>query len=93
MPINYIGYTYKTTCVPTGQVYIGQSVIMDQDKMKSYLGSGRLLRDAIRLHGYNNFKKEIIDFSIDQNELDESESYWVEFYQARNRLSIKMTFP
>lgn len=52
-------YVYKTTNMINGRFYIGvhQSKDINNDK---YLGSGKLLKLAIKKHGRKNFKREIL---------------------------------
>jgi len=57
------GYIYKTTNIITGKIYIGQSIVTK--RIKSYLGSGKLLIRAINKYGKENFIKEILIENID----------------------------
>ena len=53
-----MAYMYKTTNKLNGRYYIGVS---GRDDSKSwYLGSGKLLKAAIKKYGKSNFEKEII---------------------------------
>lgn len=49
---------YKTTNLISGKVYIGYHFTSDPND--SYLGSGKLLKRAIRKHGKEHFSKEVI---------------------------------
>lgn len=57
---------YKTTNLCNGKYYIGQH--RTNNVNDDYLGSGIILKDAIKKYGKNNFKKEIL-FIFD-NEYD-----------------------
>jgi len=46
-----------------------------------YLGSGILIRSAIKKYGRNNFKKTIIE-ECDESQLYEREKFWIEFFDA-----------
>lgn len=69
---------YKTTNLVNGKQYIGK----DKHNNPNYLGSGTILRLAIRKHGKNNFKKEILEVCSSNEELIEREEYWLNFYNA-----------
>lgn len=74
---------YKTTNLINGKIYIGKDSINRND----YLGSGVLIKRAIKVYGKNNFKKEILQECKDLNELNLAEIYWINFYNSTN-LSI-----
>jgi len=60
-------YIYKTTNLLSGKYYIGMHSTDDLDD--GYMGSGNRLRLAIRKHGKENFKREIIEFVESRVEL------------------------
>jgi hypothetical protein len=70
-------YIYKTTCIINSKVYIGMSIKQDEN----YLGSGSLIKKAIRKYGKHNFKKEILEYCNSFEELCQREIYWVEYYK------------
>jgi hypothetical protein len=73
---------YKTTNIVNGKIYIGKDV----DNDPKYLGSGKILKNAIIKYGISNFIKEIIEDNIDTlSLLDDREIYWIEFYNSTNR--------
>lgn len=69
---------YKTTNLKNGKFYIGKDV----KNKKSYLGSGKVLKQAIEKYGKENFKKEILEYCTDLNHLDEREVYWIDKLNA-----------
>jgi len=71
---------YKTINLINNKIYIGQ----DSNNNPKYLGSGLLLRKAINKYGKKNFKKEILEFCNNQNELNEKEIYWIEKMNSRD---------
>ena len=69
---------YKTTNLINNKFYIGK----DAKNKKSYLGSGKVLKQAIQKYGKENFKKEILEYCTDLEHLDEREIYWIDKYNA-----------
>ena len=67
------GYLYLTRNVDDGWVYVGQSSRLDERSVSKYLGSGDLMSQAIQKHGESAFRKEILGYYDDQNELDYAE--------------------
>lgn len=78
------GYIYKTTNLINGKIYIGQkhSNIFLGNK---YLGSGKLLKQAINKNGYNNFTVDLIEEVETQEKLDEREIFWINYFNATDR--------
>ena len=74
------GYIYITTNLVDGKKYIGQHAYSEFNE--NYKGSGIYLQKAIKKHGKENFKAEILEWCYSQKELDEREIYWIDFYQA-----------
>lgn len=76
------GYIYITTNHITYKRYIGQHKGSQLDQ--KYLGSGKLMKQAIKKYGRNNFSCKIIDVAYSSEELDLKEMYWIGFYDAVN---------
>ena len=75
-------FIYKTTCLINNKIYIGQH----NGKRYSYLGSGILIKSAIKKYGKNNFVREILEENIDNYELlSVREIYWIQYYDSTNR--------
>ena len=70
---------YKTTNLINNKSYIGQSKYDD----KNYLGSGPLLKKAIKKYGKNNFFKETVAIGSSKSELDEKEIICIKLYNTR----------
>ena len=77
---NYYGYIYITTNLLNNMKYIGQhsSNVFD----KNYFGSGKLIKEALKEYGRENFKCEIIEWCSSYEEINEREIYWINYYQA-----------
>lgn len=76
------GYIYITTNLIDGKKYIGQkkSKVFLHEK---YLGSGKILKQAIEFYGKENFKVELLCECESKEELDEMEQYYIKFYYAQ----------
>ena len=59
-------YIYRITNLVNTKTYIGQHKY--QDLSDYYMGSGKILKLAIKKHGVENFKKEILVFNISKKE-------------------------
>lgn len=67
------GYVYETQNLIDGTLYIGQSRRLDPENVRTYLGSGDYLLNAIREHGRENFRKRIVGYYNTREELDYAE--------------------
>jgi group I intron endonuclease len=81
-----MAYIYKTTNLVNNKIYIGQTK-KSKDKSTSYIGSGKLLVEAIKEFGKSSFTKIILEEieTDDIHLIDEREIFWIEFYDSRNR--------
>ena len=71
---------YKTTNLINGKIYVGQ----DRYNNTNYLGSGTLLKEAIKKYGKENFKKEILEHCV-LEELNDKEMFWISELNSYNR--------
>ena len=68
---------YKTTNLINGKVYIGK----DRNNNPKYLGSGILLQKAINKYGKENFIKETLFESNNEDVINEVEKYQISNYK------------
>jgi hypothetical protein len=72
---------YKSTNLINGKIYVGQ----DTKNNPNYLGSGRILKFALKKYGIENFKKEILEECSTLDELNELEKYWIKKLNSTNK--------
>lgn len=72
---------YKTTNLTTGKIYIGK----DKKNNPDYIGSGKILKYAIKKYGKENFKKEILEECSSLQELSDREKYWISKLNSTDR--------
>ncbi len=71
---------YKTVNKVNGKIYIGK----DAKNRLDYIGSGVILKKAIKKYGKKNFKKIILEKCNDLKSLEKREVYWIKFYDSTN---------
>lgn len=69
------GYVYKITNKITGKSYVGSRKLSRDTSWRQYLGSGKLIKQAISKYGASNFTKEFIQYGFTQEELFNIERY------------------
>ncbi len=76
------GYIYRTHNKVNGKMYIGKK-IANRFLENEYLGSGKILRNAVNKYGKDNFYVELLE-TIDSNDdyLCERERYWISKFNA-----------
>lgn len=75
------GYIYKVTDLTNNKIYVGQkkSNIFLSTK---YLGSGKLISEAVKAHGVQNFTVELLEECETPEQLEEREIYWIKELRA-----------
>lgn len=81
------GIIYKATNLVNGKVYIGQTTRTLKRRKGEHLsdarnGSTDPFHNAIRCHGEENFKWEVIDRADNDEELNQKEIYWISYYNS-----------
>ena len=72
---------YKTTNNINNKIYIGQ----DKNNDPNYLGSGNLIKRAIKKYGKENFLKEILCLCNTMDELNDKERFYINEYSSTNK--------
>lgn len=76
---------YKVTNKVNGKVYIGQSVDIGRRWRQHMTAEDDIyFHNAIQKYGVDNFIWEVIE-KCKKSELDERESYWIEYYDSYNK--------
>jgi group I intron endonuclease len=70
-----IGYIYKTTCLKNNKVYIGQHQTIKFNP--NYLGSGDLIKRAIKKYGKEYFTVKAIYWAKTLKNLNQAEMYFI----------------
>ena len=77
-------YIYRITNKANGKTYIGQHKYKKLND--SYIGSGVLIKKAIKKYGIENFKKEILEFDIPNVDLaNDWEQMYILFERAKGK--------
>lgn len=71
---------YKTTNLINNKFYVGK----DKHNNPFYLGSGKILKEAIKKYGKENFLKEVLEICETIEEMNERESFWIQKLNATN---------
>lgn len=77
------GYIYMTTNNINGRKYIGQKK-SNTFLNEKYLGSGKILKQAIELYGKENFSVQLLCECESKEELDRMEIYYISKYNAKD---------
>jgi len=79
------GFIYITNNITNMKKYIGQRKFDNYGGRvfwKNYLGSGSILKKALKKHGRNSFSRKIIAIAYSKEELNELEIYYIKINDA-----------
>ena len=68
-----------------GKTYVGQRKFQGKWNEDTYMGSGKILKQAIKKEGELNFEKFLIQHCYSQDELDKQEQFWIAEYRKRGK--------
>lgn len=92
--IKHYGIVYKITNLIDGFSYIGQTTKSISHRVKQHLnpknGSFRI-NHALNKYGLSNFKVEIIDFAINQKDLDNKEIFHIKYFNTLSPNGYNLT--
>lgn len=74
------GFIYETTNLVNGKKYIGKRIY--DSNWENYLGSGEILKMALKKYGRENFKRIILKECVDRQELESEEIRFIKLYNA-----------
>lgn len=66
---------YKTTNLINGKIYVGKH--QTKDLNDGYMGSGKLLKRAMKKYGSDNFKTETIELCSSEDHMNMAEKIYV----------------
>ena len=78
---------YKSTNNITGKVYIGQTILTLEKRIKNHLiesktNKKRPFLTSLKKYGSDNFTFETIDSANNLDELNDKEIYWINYYNS-----------
>jgi len=82
-------FVYQTKNLKNGKKYIGVCTFNSD----SYLGSGRLLKSAIRKYGRENFKRTILEHCSTPEEVYSKEIYYINKYNLTIQYKERLGAP
>lgn len=71
------GYVYEIINLVNGKTYVGSRKLALDRHWRQYMGSGKLIKQAIAKYGIENFRKRLIGYAPTPEELVELEGDWI----------------
>lgn len=82
---------YKITDLTTGKIYVGQTTRTTEERFKEHMKADSLLGRAIRAHGVENFKIEVLEKCETIEQLNEREPYWIKYFDCLAKKGLNLT--
>ena len=76
-------FIYKITDETNGRIYVGQTTRSIEVRFEEHTKADSYIGDAIRKHGRENFKIEILEVCQSLEELNEREQFWITELQSK----------
>lgn len=76
------GYVYEIINSVNGKTYVGSRKLALDRRWRQYMGSGKLIKQAIAKYGIEHFRKRLIGYAPTPEELVELEGDWIIRQQA-----------
>lgn len=71
------GYVYEILNLVNGKTYVGSRMLARDRSWRQYMGSGKLIKQAIAKYGIENFRKRFISYAPTPEDLVELEGDWI----------------
>lgn len=84
------GYIYLILNKENGKTYIGQHKSSKLYNEDNYIGSGKIIRYAIRKEGRGNFEKYLLQYCESFEELNTAEKFWIGYYRKLGKAEYNL---
>lgn len=84
------GYVYKITNKINGKSYVGMRKLSLDKRWRQYLGSGKLLQQAVKKYGEGNFIKELVCYAYTLEELQEIEWKKIKYFKSLDQAEYNL---
>ena len=82
--MNSVGIIYKIVNKLNSKIYIGQTSRTLEERMYGHLHGSQLIDKDIVKFGIDNFEVEVLKYCTTKTELNESEKYYIKFYNSKS---------
>lgn len=78
------GYVYEIVNTVNGKTYVGSRKLSRDKSWRHYMGSGKLVKQAIRKYGIDSFRKRFLGYAMNSEDLYNLESKWITHQKKQN---------